>query len=402
MSTLDERLVAFAQAIADRFDSQQASLESIGATVKTFPAVADCTGVGLGTDNAPALNAAISALGLHGEIHLPPGHIRIGSPIKQTTGIKLVGAGYSENPGNINGTSYPLPLNYQGTVLVFDQNVPGIQLIDFTDQLANATSFQYQGSRFAVLEDLMFYGGGGTNISAHGIDVRTTVRVRNVRAQNFAGNGWNIAGYSTGANPYGTPNQSSFLNAISRNNGCHGFYVAGTDANAMLFAACDGSINGGVGFLEKSLIGNTYIGCHAATNNQSFGASTAARTQVIADWAGLSDSTAGSYVTSNGGGAENLYLGCYTEGGAGYKGEITAPSLVIGGLLSEVGARTAAWTAEVWQGSSGGLTVGKTVIREQAAGAISTPAAGFQAIFIDTADHKLKRKDSTGTVTVIA
>lgn len=41
-------------------------------------------------------------------------------------------------------------------------------------------------------------------------------------------------------------------------------------------------------------------------------------------------------------------------------------------------------------------------IAEVAAASVATPAAGTQTLFIDTADHKLKRKDSTGAVTVIA
>jgi hypothetical protein len=41
-------------------------------------------------------------------------------------------------------------------------------------------------------------------------------------------------------------------------------------------------------------------------------------------------------------------------------------------------------------------------VPELAAGSVSTPASGTQSLFIDTADHKLKRKDSSGTVTIIA
>lgn len=44
-----------------------------------------------------------------------------------------------------------------------------------------------------------------------------------------------------------------------------------------------------------------------------------------------------------------------------------------------------------------GLTVPET-----AASSITSPASGYQVLFIDTADHKLKRKDSSGTVTTIA
>jgi len=45
---------------------------------------------------------------------------------------------------------------------------------------------------------------------------------------------------------------------------------------------------------------------------------------------------------------------------------------------------------------------GCIVVPEIAAAAALLPPGGFQTLFIDTADHKLKRKDSGGTVTIIA
>ena len=45
--------------------------------------------------------------------------------------------------------------------------------------------------------------------------------------------------------------------------------------------------------------------------------------------------------------------------------------------------------------------IGSLTLTEVTAASISNPAAGFQTLFLDTADHKLKRKDSSGTVTII-
>lgn len=52
---------------------------------------------------------------------------------------------------------------------------------------------------------------------------------------------------------------------------------------------------------------------------------------------------------------------------------------------------------------SGFMLVGGGFIEvpERAASAVPTPGSGSQRLFIDTADHKLKRKDSSGTVTII-
>lgn len=41
-------------------------------------------------------------------------------------------------------------------------------------------------------------------------------------------------------------------------------------------------------------------------------------------------------------------------------------------------------------------------LTEIAAASVTIPSAGKQTLFIDTADHKFKRKDSSGAVTTIA
>lgn len=48
---------------------------------------------------------------------------------------------------------------------------------------------------------------------------------------------------------------------------------------------------------------------------------------------------------------------------------------------------------------TGNATFPKVQIEEQTAASVATPAAGKQNFFIDSADHKIKRKDSGGTVT---
>lgn len=55
-----------------------------------------------------------------------------------------------------------------------------------------------------------------------------------------------------------------------------------------------------------------------------------------------------------------------------------------------------------YNGTSVGQVVpGGYALVEVAASAAATPAAGLQTLFIDTADHKLKRKDSSGTVVIV-
>lgn len=276
-----------------------------------------------------------------GILRIPKGYYRLSQPLVHTKGVKIIGDGWTYNPGIVGATNYSLPFNYSGSVLIFDANVAGIRFVDYTDNLANAADYEFQSSINSCLEDIALYGGGGTDITAHGIDARTLVNLRNVSVRNFAGNGVQILAYTSGAHPYGNSSLSKFDHVLSWVNGLHGFYIEGSDANICTFISCGASSNGGVGYLETSLIGNTYIGCHAAGNNRSYGASTPQRTKVIADWAGLSDYFAGSYVAVSSAGAENAYFGCYTEAASqGGLAEITGNSGVFGGLLSEASNHT--------------------------------------------------------------
>jgi hypothetical protein len=52
--------------------------------------------------------------------------------------------------------------------------------------------------------------------------------------------------------------------------------------------------------------------------------------------------------------------------------------------------------------SDGTVYCQAVVLPEMTSASVPTPAAGTQALFIDSSDHKLKRKDSSNTVTVIA
>ena len=51
--------------------------------------------------------------------------------------------------------------------------------------------------------------------------------------------------------------------------------------------------------------------------------------------------------------------------------------------------------------NQGAVSAETLTLREVSAAAVSSPSAGSQTIFLDAADHKLKRKDASGTVTII-
>ena len=90
--------------------------------------------------------------------------------------------------------------------------------------------------------------------------------------------------------------------------GPHGLYTDGGDANVGIAIGLDSTRNGGWGVYDSSFLGKTYIGCHTAANK-------------------------GCCYKSDGPGARNMFLNCYSEGDQN-PAEIAAPSMVIGGFLN--------------------------------------------------------------------
>ena len=104
----------------------------------------------------------------------------------------------TRDPGIAGGVTFAGVNVYDGSILVFDANTPGMIFYEFTDGANAATVqtdlvangvasiyYQYKSARYSVVRDLMLYGGGGTTVTAHGIEVRTIIRVDNVRCDYF-------------------------------------------------------------------------------------------------------------------------------------------------------------------------------------------------------------------------
>jgi hypothetical protein len=333
--------------------------------IRWFGGVANSTalsgGVFNGTDNSAAVNAAraVAALTLGGAIHFPQGSggYRFASKHTLTGGIAITGDGWHENPGSVGGNTYVGIQQYPGSVLCFDADVGGFQFIAYTDNNANATAFEYQSSIGSIIRDIMLYGGGGTGTGAHGIESRTCLNMDNVRIENFAGSGLRIIASASGAVPYGSSDCGSYRRVNCGFNRLHGLHVTGDDANVNHFDTCSAANNGGAGFLFPEGLGNAFTSCHAASNNQSHPSniyagnhSAGQRAQNIADWAGLSDPNAGSFVIT-GTAACNVLDDCYAEGGLGQKADIRPPSLVFGGNLASPVSHTTASTAARYNSS---------------------------------------------------
>jgi hypothetical protein len=261
---------------------------------------------------------------------------RCASTIVHFYGVKLTGDGWHENPGQVGGTTYSIPQNYRGSILAFDADVAGMKFVGYTDNLANATAFEFESSLYSVVEDLMFHGGGGVTTTAHGLELRATTHLRNIRVRGFAGTGVRTIAYTAGAFLYGIANIAKYDHVFSEGNKLHGFHTIGSDVNAIKYDTCNGSFNGGAGFLDDGSLGNNFPGCHANGNNTSNGTGSVWETQAQIDAPILSDPNAGSYVTSSVVGA-HVIEGGYTESGLGAKAHLVSPTLVVGGNLTAHG-----------------------------------------------------------------
>lgn len=123
------------------------------------------------------------------------------------------------------------------------------------------------GGDSSVISRLSLKGAfTGTEAEAHGIHLRARATIRDVYISNFQGDGIYIAA-TTGA---GAPNEGNANNfEVSRVfvEACrNGLFAKGTDANAGVITAFSAIGCRQWGVWDRSYLGNTYNGCHTATN----------------------------------------------------------------------------------------------------------------------------------------
>jgi hypothetical protein len=289
-----------------------------GAWIRKYSGAKPATWFGAKGDGSTDDSAALQAwLDSGGDLYLPAGEYFSSAKLIVRRHILLQGAAYGFDARAVNGTSnYD---NVPGSRIRFPAGVGGIDiqpqtsLTDVAAVVAGGTAgLTQEGSWGAKIRDVALIGPG-TGAPATGLYARTLVYLENVHAYNFAGKGFDISGSSDladGNSEYGTASLSTLARCMSRFNGSHGFHIRGRDANACTFENCNAQLNGGWGFLDDSMLGNTYLNCHAATN------------------------TAGSFKGSSLVGAQT-YIGCYVETGTGYGCDLNSACQVIGGYLAD-------------------------------------------------------------------
>lgn len=298
------------------------------------------------TDDSGVFQDAIDSLPVTGgAIYVPTGYYRIAQRLRIDKNIHI----YGDNAG-IRSYRYGDPHvsnwdAYTGSVLIFDSNTAGLFFPSHTDVAdpptvyanaggsgSNATYWQYSGANHSIVERLVLYSQGGTSATAHGIEARHNIHVRDTIVFRFGGHGLLVSAsvqYATSpATTYGNANRTSFTNVFSTTNRGCGFRIEGRDANVIKLDNCDAMLNGSWGFSDSGFLGNTYVNCHAATNNTLAASYPSAGAS--------SDASVGSFMADDIN-APHVYLGCYSEGGNGAYAKMTNACQVLGGILSSAG-----------------------------------------------------------------
>jgi len=153
-----------------------------------------------------------------------------------------------------------------------------------------------------------------SDIWFHGTDSATGAGIK-LQASHCVIDAGYASGFKYGMEVYGdTTNYIADCNEIRSfifsQNGTHGTYLHGPDAQVNLFHNCSFISNSVNGVYDDSFLGNTFVNCHSATN------------------------TTHAYETTNSN-QRTLFLNCYTEGETSV---IVRPSMWIGGRSTTSGS----------------------------------------------------------------
>lgn len=105
----------------------------------------------------------------------------------------------------------------------------------------------------------------------HGIRLRTRATLRDIAIWKFAEDGLSIIATGASADPaqVGNANLTRIDGLMCRDNGRHGVYVQGGDANSINAYDVNVIGNRGWGILDDGFLGNRWIGLHAANNGSA-------------------------------------------------------------------------------------------------------------------------------------
>jgi hypothetical protein len=152
------------------------------------------------------------------------------------------------------------------STLQFPKNTTGILVKYYEPPEFN------EGSQFSIIEGLTIAGDRDLANPLrildrnHGILINSPIKVANCSIQNFNGDGIHLFGNCSAPIPTQTNANLFYLDHVSIVNvDGNGIYLNGECANAGKVIGASSIYIGRFGILDESFLGNTYIGCHAAT-----------------------------------------------------------------------------------------------------------------------------------------
>lgn len=311
-----------------------AVLRTMQSKARDFVNVRDFGAVGNGTtDDYPAFQAAldyIASLSLPTcRLYVPDGKYRLSAKLNFYNNIRLTGDGWGQNPGIVDGVTYPYPTNWYGSLLILDAGVSALEFFPFTTEesvaavIANPSLYYTLPSSYgSVVENIFIVSmSNGVAGAQYGVKSRTKITLRNVGIYGFPSDGLWITATSDipDGNQYGNANMTVLENLICDNNGRDGVRLQGRDANGMSIVNLDCRNNGAWGLNMESLLSNNVCSGHFDGNNRLLAASGTA--------------TVGSIRTTSAVGAHML-SGIYIEPFNGRETDLTAVTTVVGGLAT--------------------------------------------------------------------
>lgn len=232
-----------------------------GTPVDPFDATESLNGT-VYVDFAPAVNRLLQDLwsGVSVASPLKPARLVLSgscyhfySPIELDYPLEIVGEGVNYR----NSTTRLIFHGCAGIKVKYPQTAS----IRLGGSIISNVNVEYAGSNLAE-EDF------------HGITINCISHLHNVYVRNFPGNGIRFEGTIGDPNTEdGNVSLSSITDSTVYLNGKSGVFISGKDAQVMRVTGVNSMVNGrrriaddGFGFLDLSMLGNTYTACHTRNN----------------------------------------------------------------------------------------------------------------------------------------
>jgi hypothetical protein len=191
-------------------------------------------------------------------LYFPPGRYRLSRTLSLKQQVRLLG----DTSGIGRGSA---------SMLVFPPNVTGILVNRHNTAAQEGIVAPTTSAEGSVIEGLAVAvsGPGATRGNpATGIYARGRCRLVNCEATGFARDGFAFVGNESGDQHLGNVNTSVVRDCSAQHNSRHGLWIAGDNANACLIENLNSEFNGGYGFCDETVIGQTWIGGHSASNGK--------------------------------------------------------------------------------------------------------------------------------------